>query len=212
MCITLDGIGLAHRDQAERLCAAGARWVQLRMKGALRAAWLAEARAAALACHARGAVLVVNDDPGIAQESGADGVHLGARDCGWAEARRLLGGRAIVGGTVNSREDAERAAASGCLDYVGVGPLRFTATKRNLPPVLGLEGVRGLIARLGGLPAWVIGGVEPADMADLQRAGAAGAAVSSALFLGGRIEENLRSFARAWPGSGEPAPAAARNS
>lgn len=205
MCLTLDGAGIPHREQASRLCAAGARWVQLRMKGAPRGAWLAEARAAAGVCRAHGAVLVVNDDIGIALESGADGVHLGSMDAGWAEARAALGPGRIVGGTVNSAADADRAAASGCLDYAGVGPLRFTATKGNLPAVLGLGGVRALIARLGGLPAWVIGGVEPADLADLERAGAAGAAVSSALFRGGRIEENLRAFLGAWPRRGEPA-------
>ena len=79
-----------------------------------------------------------------------------------------------------------------------MGPLRFTATKRNLSPVLGLEGVADLIARLPGLPAWVIGGVEPADLPALRAAGAAGAAVSSRLYLGDRIEENVRAYLKAW--------------
>jgi len=205
MCITLDGVGLTHAEQARRLCAAGARWVQLRMKGAARGPWLAEALGAARACREHGAVFIVNDDVGIALESGADGVHLGSLDAGWPEARRALGPGRIVGGTVNGDADAERAAASGCLDYAGVGPLRHTGTKANLPPVLGIEGVRRLIGRLRGIPAWVIGGVEAADMADIAWAGAAGAAVSSALFRGGRVEENLRALAAAWPRSAEPA-------
>jgi thiamine-phosphate pyrophosphorylase len=212
MCITLDGIGIPHREQVARLCAAGARWVQLRMKGAPRGPWADEARAAALICHGHGAVLIVNDDIGIALECGADGVHLGALDAGWAEARRALGPRRLVGGTVNCEADADRAAAAGCLDYAGVGPLRFTGTKSALSPVLGIGGVRRLIARLRGLPAWVIGGVEAADLADIERAGAAGAAVSSALFRGGRIEENLRALVAAWPRRGEPAHAAQHNS
>lgn len=209
MCVTLDGTGMSHAEQAERLCAAGARWVQLRMKGAPRVLWLSEAKAAASACRAHGALFVVNDDVAIALESGADGVHLGSLDLPWFEARRALGPGRIIGGTVNSPADADRAAASGCLDYAGVGPLRFTGTKGNLAPVLGLEGVRRVIARLGDLPAWVIGGVEPADMADIGRAGAAGAAVSSALFRGGAIEENVRAFAAAWPRNREPARSAA---
>jgi thiamine-phosphate pyrophosphorylase len=194
MCLTQDIDGIPHREQAARLCAAGARWVQLRMKGAGRAAWLAEARAAVSTCRAHGAVLIVNDSVEVALESGADGVHLGSLDTGWEEARGRLGPAGILGGTINHAADAARAVRLGCLDYAGVGPLRFTGTKRNLAPVLGLSGVRALVASLGGLPAWVIGGVEAADMADILGTGAAGAAVCSALFRGGRIEDNLRAF------------------
>jgi thiamine-phosphate pyrophosphorylase len=198
MCLTQDGVGMGHSEQAARLCAAGARWIQLRMKGAPRTAWLAEASAAAQACRRHGAVLVVNDSVDIALESGADGVHLGSLDGDWRAARRLLGPDRIIGGTVNNASDADRAASSGQLDYVGVGPLRFTLTKRNLAPLLGHEGVRSLVARLHGLPAWVIGGVEPADLPLLREAGAAGVAVSSALHRGGLIGENLREFLEAW--------------
>lgn len=105
----------------------------------------------------------------------------------------------MLGGTVNNAADADRAAAAGCLDYVGVGPLRFTGTKANLAPVLGLDGVGDLLRRLGGLPAWVIGGVEAPDLPSLYGIGAAGAAVSSALFRGGQVEDNFRSFQAAWP-------------
>jgi len=198
MCLTQDGIGIPHAEQAARLCAAGALWIQLRMKGASRREWLAQSRAAADTCRLHGAVLIVNDSVEIALESGADGAHLGSLDTGWPKARRLLGPDRILGGTVGSRDEARRAAASGCLDYAGLGPLRFTPTKRNLAPVLGLAGVRALIGELGAIPAWVIGGVVPGDLPGLRRAGAAGAAVSSSLYAGGRIEENLREFLEAW--------------
>jgi len=198
MCLTQDGTGIPHAVQAERLCAAGARWIQLRMKGAPPADWLAEARAAADACRGHGAVLIVNDSVPVAIECGADGVHLGRLDGDWPLARRLLGPDRILGGTVNSAEDARRAVASGCLDYAGVGPLRFTRTKGNLAPVLGLEGVRSLIRELGALPAWVIGGVGPGDLPALRAAGAAGAAVSAALHRSGLLEENLRALLAAW--------------
>jgi thiamine-phosphate pyrophosphorylase len=206
MCLTQDGLGIPHAEQAARLCAAGARWIQLRMKGAGRAGWIAEARAAAGACHAHGAILIINDSAEVAVESGADGAHLGSADGDWALARRVLGAARVLGGTVNTVDDARRAARSGCLDYAGVGPLRFTQTKRGLAPVLGLEGVRKLLAELGGLPAWVIGGVEPGDLPAIFRAGAAGAAVSSWLHRGGLLEENLRALLGAWPAS----PAAVR--
>jgi len=198
MCLTLDGAGLAHALQAERLCAAGARWIQLRMKGASRGAWLAEAAGAAAACRRHGSLFVVNDSVEIALESGADGAHLGAGDGDWREARRRLGAGRILGGTVGTLAAARRAVEAGCLDYAGVGPLRFTATKRDLSPVLGLAGVREVLAALCGIPAWVIGGVVPEDLPGLRKAGAAGAAVSSGLHLGGRLEENLRAYLEAW--------------
>jgi thiamine-phosphate pyrophosphorylase len=198
MCLTQDGLGFTHAEQAARLCAAGARWIQLRMKGATRSAWLAEAAAAAQACRLHGAVLIVNDSVEIALAAGADGAHLGGLDADWRGARRRLGPGRILGGTVGSCADARRAVASACLDYAGLGPLRFTPTKRNLAPVLGLDGVRALLGELGGIPAWVIGGVTPGDLPALREAGAAGAAVSSGLYAGGRIEENLREFLDAW--------------
>jgi thiamine-phosphate pyrophosphorylase len=77
--------------------------------------------------------------------------------------------------------------------------------------VLGLAGIRELLPRLGDLPAWVIGGVEAADLPPVLAAGAAGAAVSSALFRGGRVEDNLRDFlAAAGPGGPAGSPAGNR--
>lgn len=198
MCLTQDGLGISHAVQAERLCEAGARWIQLRMKGAPRAEWLAQAAAARESCRGHGAVLIVNDSIDVAVASGADGVHLGSLDADWGWARRAIGPDAILGGTVNTAGDARRAVEAGHLDYAGVGPLRYTSTKRDLAPVLGLAGFRERAAALGGLPAWAIGGVEPGDLEDLRGAGAAGVAVSSSLYRGGRIAENLRAFLDAW--------------
>jgi thiamine-phosphate pyrophosphorylase len=202
MCLTQDGLPLSHVEQAERLCAAGARWIQLRMKNAAAGTWLATAREVVAICRAHGAVCIVNDSVDIALAADADGVHLGRLDLDWREARMRLGAQRILGGTVNDSGDAQRAVDCGCLDYAGVGPLRFTSTKQKLAPVLGLEGVRGLIAQLGNVPAWVIGGVEAADLPALRAAGAAGAAVSGALFRDGTVEENTRALLAAWGDAG----------
>lgn len=198
MCLTQDGLPLSHAEQAERLCAAGARWIQLRMKAATRDAWLTTARAVVAICRAHGAVCIVNDDVEIALASGAHGVHLGKLDLDWHEARRRLGPGKILGGTVNNSADAARATAADCLDYVGVGPWRFTSNKKNLAPVLGPEGVRTLVAQLGALPAWAIGGLNASDLPAVRATGAAGAAVSSALYRDGRVEDNYRALAAAW--------------
>lgn len=198
MCLTQDALPFAHLEQAHRLCRAGAKWIQLRMKNAAPDAWLATAREVAAVCREHGAVCIVNDSVDIALAAGADGVHLGSRDEDWAEARRRLGPERILGGTINHATDAARALEGDYLDYVGIGPWRFTANKKNLAPVLGPAGVRSLVAQLDGIPAWIIGGIEALDLPAVRGLGAAGAAVSSTLFRAGRIEENYRALASAW--------------
>jgi thiamine-phosphate pyrophosphorylase len=194
MALTQDGLALDHVEQARRLCAAGARWIQLRMKTAPIVSVAETAAEVVAICRAQGATCIINDHVDVALEVGADGAHLGRLDLDWQEARRRLGPDRLLGGTVNNAEDAARAVNAGCLDYVGVGPLRFTTTKQKLAPVLGLDGVGRLLALLGNVPAWVIGGVQLADISALRASGATGVAVSQALLHDGRIQENVRAF------------------
>jgi thiamine-phosphate pyrophosphorylase len=198
MCITQDNLPWSHVEQAKRLCEAGARWIQLRMKRATREQWLSTAADVVAVCRDHHAICVVNDSVEVALASGADGVHLGRTDAGWRGARERLGPRRILGGTVNNAEDAHAAMLADCLDYVGVGPWRFTTNKQNLAPILGSEGVRALVRQLDGLPAWAIGGIDVDDLSAVRATGAAGAAVSSVLYRGGRIEDNFRTLASAW--------------
>ncbi|WP_404422190.1 thiamine phosphate synthase [Nibricoccus sp. IMCC34717] len=196
MAITHDRPDLPHLAQVRRLLDAGVTWIQLRMKTASEVEKLATARSAAELCRAAGAVLIINDSVDLALASGANGVHLGREDEAWETARKRLGATLILGGTVNYARDAERAATSGCVDYVGVGPWRHTTTKQRLAPVLGPDGIRPLLQRLSPIPAWVIGGVLPADMPTIRSLGAAGAAVSSGL-----IQEDCRAAVAAYQAS-----------
>lgn len=199
MAITQDGGPMPPAEQAARLCAAGVRWIQLRMKDAPRAQWLDTAREVASICRANGALCIVNDSVEIALESGADGAHLGQKDMDWTEARRRLGPDRILGGTVNREQEAHKAARAGCLDYVGVGPLRFTRTKKDLAPLQGYEGIKNFLSIVNGIPAWAIGGIELGDLPVIRSLGAAGTAVCSALLRNGTIDENVRAFLDAWP-------------
>jgi len=199
MCITQDGLPWSHAEQTRRLCAAGARWIQLRMKQAPHEEWLATAREVVRICRKASAVCIVNDSIEVALAAAADGVHLGKLDHDWRAARAMLGPERILGGTINNMEDVERAKAAESLDYVGVGPWRFTANKKNLAPLLGHSGVHQLIVALRGLPAWIIGGIEVSDLSAAKSVGAAGVAVSSALYRDGEIETNVKGFLNAWP-------------
>ncbi|MFA6286810.1 MAG: thiamine phosphate synthase [Opitutaceae bacterium] len=201
MALTMDGLPLSHTDQARALVAAGGRWIQLRMKNASPDVWLSTAREVVAIGHEGGALVTINDSVDIALASDADGVHLGSLDEAWIAARARLSPDKILGGTINNADDARRATASHVLDYVGIGPFRFTATKQKLAPVLGLEGIAALLPLLNGLPAWAIGGIQPADLPALRRAHLAGIAVSSSLYTNNQVAANHAAFVTAWSAS-----------
>jgi len=153
----------------EAAVAEGAAAVQLRMKDAPRAEVLRVARALRAITRGTATRLVVNDDPVAAAEAGADGVHVGQGDLSVAEARRLLPPGAIVGLSTHDEDQAARAQALGP-DYVGVGPIWATPTKRIPDPVLGLERAAH-IARSVKLPAVGIGGIDAARLPAVLAAG-----------------------------------------
>lgn len=162
----------------------GCRWVQLRMKDAPDEEVVRVGREVGRLCREYGATFLVDDRVHLVSELGADGVHLGKHDMPVSEARRLLPAGTIIGATANTFEDIARAAAAGA-DYIGLGPFRFTETKRNLSPILGLEGYRTIFERCREagitLPVVAIGGITAADVAAILAAGATGIALSGAL-------------------------------
>jgi thiamine-phosphate pyrophosphorylase len=169
---------------AELACQGGVRWVQLRAKNLPAAEWKQRALEAQAVCRRHGAVLIINDNPALALEIGADGVHLGQQDMPPAQARQLLGPQFIIGGTANTFADIEGLVAAG-VDYIGLGPFRFTTTKEKLSPILGLAGYAQVLAqcRAAGFttPILGIGGIELADVAALLATGLHGVAVSGAI-------------------------------
>jgi len=171
-------------EAAELACQGGVRWVQLRVKNQPHAAWKHLALDTQAVCRHHGATLLINDNPRLAQEIGADGVHVGQADMPPAEAREMLGTKFIIGGTANTFADVQRLAAAG-VDYVGLGPFRFTPTKENLSPVLGLAGYADIVrqCRTAGLavPIIAIGGITLADVEALLAAGLHGVAISGAI-------------------------------
>ena len=181
------------------LCAleGGCRWVQLRMKDMPEA----EVRATAIRlrehCDKYGAVMILDDYVALAKEVRADGVHLGKNDMPVAEARRLLGEAYIIGGTANTLEDCIALSDAGA-DYIGVGPFRFTTTKKNLSPVLGLEGYKsimdGLRERALEIPVVAIGGIELFDVAEIMNTGVGGIALSGSILRSDNPQEMMKRF------------------
>ena len=126
----------------------------------------------------------MNDHPDIAFKAGAYGLHLGLQDMPVAEARAIVGNKMIIGGTANTFEHIKQRVAEG-VDYIGLGPYRFTTTKQKLSPILGLGGYSGIMkqVRLADIqtPIIAIGGIELKDIDAIIGAGLLGVAVSGAI-------------------------------
>ena len=171
-------------DGVRMVLEGGCRWIQLRMKDASRGEIVDAGREMRRLCDEYNAVLIVDDYVDLVKLIGADGVHLGKNDMPVAEARVILGHSKIIGATANAIDDIVMACQAGA-DYIGLGPYRFTTTKKRLSPVLGLDGYRqimdGCAARGIGLPVVAIGGITSDDVVALMATGVHGVAVSGAL-------------------------------
>lgn len=182
--ITQDHPRLSHAEQALRACKNGVSWIQVRIKGRDYTEWLKVACQVVAICSDFDARCIVNDNVEIARDSGAHGVHLGLSDASPCTAREILGEKAVIGATVHNLAEA-RNAVEMPIDYVGVGPYRFTNTKKDLSPILGIDGVKQIIHELAQmkphLPVVAVGGIKLSDLEVLGSVGIAGVALSSGL-------------------------------
>jgi thiamine-phosphate pyrophosphorylase len=183
-----------HLDAIKEVLDAGGKWIQLRIKDQPEADILGFAIKANALCVGYGARLIVNDHPHIAVQAGACGVHLGLRDMPISEARVIVGDKMIIGGTANTFEHIVQRVADGA-DYIGLGPYRFTSTKQNLSPVLGLKGYESIMKQVSQagirIPVIAIGGIERPDVSLLMKTGVYGVAVSGALTNRGDLAEQI---------------------
>jgi len=172
--------GLTHLQAIKNACEGGCKWVQLRMKNASSQEFLDTAIEAKKICDKYQAKLTINDNVQVALESGADGLHLGKEDMLPSEARKVVGD-IIIGGTATSWEDILHLAKEQ-VDYIGLGPFRYTSTKDKLSPILGLEGYAELMHKMKAeaidIPVLAIGGIELQDISSILETGIWGIAVS----------------------------------
>ena len=179
--ITHETGSIGYVEGARMALEGGCKWIQLRMKDASDDEVRQAAAELQPMCKEHEAVFLLDDRVELAKELHADGVHLGKNDMPIDEARRILGEEYIIGGTANTFEDIQRIAAQGA-DYIGCGPFRFTTTKKNIAPVLGIEGYRDIIAKMRNaginIPMVAIGGITPDDIDEILATGVQGIAVS----------------------------------
>ncbi|WP_366186443.1 thiamine phosphate synthase [Flavobacterium ovatum] len=159
----------------------GCDWIQMRYKKQFSDDTFKLAEAVKMLCAEYLATFIINDNVYLTQQMDADGVHLGLTDMSILEARSILGEAKIIGGTANTYEDILSHVSNGC-NYVGLGPFRFTTTKENLSPVLGLDGYKSILDQLKQaeitIPIYAIGGIKLDDVESIVKTGIHGIATS----------------------------------
>ena len=176
---------------AQALFDGGARLVQVRNKKASARSLFNQVESILKRAPADASV-IVNDRVDVARITGAAGVHLGQRDIGVVEARRILGPGQIIGFSTHNLEQA-LAASKLPADYIAVGPIFPTSTKLNPEPVVGLEKL-ATICKSVHKPVVAIGGIQLENAADVLAAGPRSIAVVSDLLSAADIQARVREW------------------
>lgn len=170
--------------QVQAVLAGGCKWIQLRMKNASRDEIIETAKALKPICAEAEAILVIDDHVDIAKELELDGVHLGKSDMNVKDARETLGEKFIIGATANTLDDVMSFSPVD-VDYIGLGPYKFTTTKANLSPIIELDSYANIVKVAANskreIPIVAIGGIEHSDIERIMSTGVDGVAVSGAL-------------------------------
>jgi len=139
------------------------------------------------------ALFIVNDHVDIALLAEADGVHLGPDDLDLAAARRVAGGRLLIGASA-STVDAARAAIAAGADYLGCGPAFATPIKTE-KRVIGPAGIAEISRAIGeAVPVFAIGGIDATNVRELTAVGLRRACVIRAVGQAADPEQAARAL------------------
>lgn len=166
-------------DVVKEVLKNGATFLQIREKDLREDAFEAEAKRLKDICAEYHVPYVVNDNVEIALSCNADGVHVGQSDIKGRDIRAIIGEDKILGisaGTVEEACAAERAGA----DYIGVGAVFGTSTKKNARN-MSVEQLKEIVNAVT-IPVVAIGGINEKNIAELEESGIDGVAVVSAIF------------------------------
>jgi thiamine-phosphate pyrophosphorylase len=163
-------LGRSNVEVVRQMLAAGIKMIQYREKERKLGEQYRECREIRQLTRDYDACFIVNDHLDLAMAVGADGVHLGQDDLPVVEARRLLGERMIIGLSTHSPEQAQAAVQAG-VDYIGVGPLFKTFTKKDVCDPVNLSYLDYIVANHT-LPHVAIGGIKEMNVAEVARHGA----------------------------------------
>lgn len=171
-------------EEVQMAIEGGCKWIQLRMKDATYDEMKSTALEIIPMCRENDIILVIDDNVELVNELRVHGVHLGKNDMDPRKAREILGPHAIIGVTANTADDILSFRGID-VDYVGVGPFRHTTTKKNLAPVIGLDGYKDIVDKVTAagnkLPLVAIGGITLEDVTRIMATGVQGIAVSGSI-------------------------------
>ena len=175
----------SHLAIIRELARGGARIVQVRDKRTPPRELLLDLKRCAEFCDRQGVVLIVDDRCDLALSAGAAGVHVGQDDLPPEAVRRLAGPNFIIGHSTHNYSQIRRASELS-IQYVGYGPVYATSTKSQPSPVVGIGGLRRACLT-SPHPVVAIGGIGGRQVPEVLAAGAASAAVISAVMGQGDI-------------------------
>lgn len=165
--------------QVEAAIKGGAGMIQLREKNITEDEYIKKAVSLLSVTKKYNVPLIINDNVKVAYASGADGVHLGQSDGDPAAARKILGGKAIIGVTAKTVEQAVRAQTAGA-DYLGSGAMFVSSTKPDAA-AMSAETLRDICSSVS-IPVYAIGGITAEKCYVLKNTGIAGIAAVSSVF------------------------------
>lgn len=181
-------------ETVEKAIRGGAKIIQLREKDTPEEEIIRLGKELLKITRRYGIPLIINDSPKLAMEIGADGVHLGKDDTEISEARKILGGEAIIGvscyGDIERGLQAEKEGA----DYLAFGTPFFTPTKADRKPTP-FEVLREAKRRITKIPVFAIGGITKENAQSVLETGVDGIAVITAVFSSPDPEEAARNLA-----------------
>lgn len=179
-----------HIENIQNACVSGAELVQLRLKGLSNKQLLKAAKEAREITGHYQTRLIINDHYKIAKEVKADGVHLGKSDASPIIVRKHLGEFYFIGGTANTIQDC-RTLIEQKVNYIGLGPFRYTTSKENLSPILGSNGYLTIVEELKtATPIIAVGGIVLENVPEILSTGIYGIAAS------GEITNNFNKISK----------------
>ncbi len=181
--------GRSHVEICKEIAAGGGRVVQLREKHLTREELLPIAREMRKITADHGVTFIVNDNPWLAAEVGADGVHVGQEDLDVQQVRKIVGDDMIVGLSTHNFAQAKLAETLP-VDYIGLGPIFPTRTKENPWPTVGLKLVRLVRGNTTNIIT-AIGGIREENIPELVLAGAHNIALIGDVMTASNIREKV---------------------
>ncbi|MDW7651653.1 MAG: thiamine phosphate synthase [Bacillota bacterium] len=166
-------------EAVRQMVNAGVKIIQYREKDKSKREKYEECRVIREMCKPAGVLFIVNDDVDIAILSKAGGVHVGQDDLPADAVRRLVGPEMVIGVSADTPAQVEDAIARGA-DYIGVGPVFGTQTKKDAGEPVGLDLIE-TIANNYKIPLVAIGGITEENILDVRRRGVSCSAMVSAL-------------------------------